>query len=288
MVTAASAGLEDELERRWLGAWVVTEVETYSDCAGLPTPNRVNDRRVHSRGRRQFKPGELAKVEGVDARRSRLDLRVVLAEPLLAARQEGPFTLYDEARCALELEVELPRALVKGDDVAGIERVLSPVLLRFDTEEEASKAKQWNRRRREPYPPGYERTLTEHAAWRARQMNSAVEAALGRARDEAVRVAERMGSDADYVGGLAKGIEVGRGARASTCEQLVARNLSPPVRPAQSAGAPAAAAQSRWTQGFQDGQTLALSLDQMKRLPGCFVPVPETPASATSDQASRR
>jgi hypothetical protein len=282
MSTAAPAGLEDELEARWLGAWVVTAVETYSDCAGLATPNRLNGRRVHSRGRRAFKPGEVARVEKVDAKRSRLDLRVALAEPLLASRQDGPFTLYDEVQCPMELEVELPRAMVKGDDMAGIEKLLSPILLRFDTEDEAKRAKLWNRRRRDPYPQGYERTLAEHAAWRAQQTNAAVEAALERAREEAGRVAERMGSDADYVAGFVKGVEAGRGARSPSCEQLVNRNLAPPVRSGQAAGAAANAAQTRWTQGFQDGQTLALSLDQLRRLPGCFVEVPE------EDRAARR
>jgi hypothetical protein len=280
LVTAAPAGLENDLEARLLGAWVVTAVETYSDCAGLATSNRLNGKRVHSRGRRPFKPGEIARVERVDAKRSRLDLRVTLAEPLLASRQDGPFTLYDEVQCPMELEVELPRAMVKGDDVAGIERLLSPVLLRFDTEDEAKRSKQWNRRRRDPFPQDYERTLAEHAVWRAEQTNASIEAALDRARDEASRVAERMGGDADYVTGFVKGIEAGRAARTPSCEQLVNRNLSPPVRASQTPGAAVSAAQTRWTQGFQDGQTLALSLDQLKRLPGCFVQVPEGDRSA--------
>lgn len=275
LVTAAPAGLEDDLEARLLGAWVVTAVETYSDCAGAATPNRLNGRRVHSRGRRHFKPGELARVERVNAKRSRLDLRVTLAEPLLASRQDGPFTLYDEVQCPMELEVELPRAMVKGDDVAGVERLLSPILVRFDTEDEAKGAKLWNRRRRDPYPQDYQRTLAEHAVWRAQQTNASIEAALERARDEASRVAERMGSDADYVGGFVKGIEAGRNARTPNCEQLVNRNLTPPVRADRTAGTAVTAAQTRWAQGFQDGQTLALSLDQMRRLPGCFVDVPE-------------
>lgn len=285
---APAGGLEDALESRWLGAWVVTQVETYSDCMGVYTNNRVNGRLVSSRSGRRFKPGELAKVEKVDAKRSRLDLHLTLQEPLLVSRQDGPFTLYDEARCHIELEVELPRKLVSKDDVNGIERALSPILVRFNTVEEAQQSQAWNRRQREPYPKDYERTLAEHAAWRAQQTNAAVQARLDRARDEAARVGERLSGDDNYLGGFARGVEAARAVNPGGCRDMLTRDLRPSaVRAPQ--GVPQALAnlagkseEGRWASGYQDGQILFFSLDMLRRLPQCFVPVPEVAGAAPS------
>ena len=62
-VVNVAGELERALQRRWLGAWVVTTVETYSDCGRAYTPNRLNGKLVSSRGQNQFRSGELAKLE---------------------------------------------------------------------------------------------------------------------------------------------------------------------------------------------------------------------------------
>ena len=54
---ALAGDVESSLETRWRGAWVVTEVETYSDCAGLATNNRVSGNLVTGRGRLRFHAG---------------------------------------------------------------------------------------------------------------------------------------------------------------------------------------------------------------------------------------
>lgn len=298
LVAPARAGrLEEALENRWLGAWVVTNVETYSDCAALRTHNRVNGKLVSGRGRYRFKPGELAKVEKVDAKRSRLDLHLSLEEPLLAARQDGPFTLYDEVRCHMELEVELPRKLVSGDDVNGIEQLLAPVLARFAAADEAQQSRAWNRRKMQAYPKDYERTLAEHAAWRAEQTNALVQSRLDRSRDEAARVTERLNGDADYLAGLARGVEAARGVSPGGCSDLIARD---PARAASQAPQNLVAqvtSKDRWGRGYQDGQILFFSLDGLRRLPSCFVPVPRlaeagvpapgSPPAGTPSRAAR-
>ena len=48
---SVASDLERKLESRWRGTWVVTTVETYSDCLGVYNNNNVNGRLVSSRGR---------------------------------------------------------------------------------------------------------------------------------------------------------------------------------------------------------------------------------------------
>ena len=111
---AFAGGIEKDINKRWLGAWVVTRSEMYSDCNAVYTQNRINGSLVSGRGARRFQPGELAKVTKVDAGRHRIDVRISLVEPVLLTYREGPFTLYDEASCRVELEVEVSRDQVKG------------------------------------------------------------------------------------------------------------------------------------------------------------------------------
>ena len=47
---------------------------------------------------------------------------------------------------------------------------------RFSHREHESVARAFNRRKREAYPADYDRTLAEHAAWKARQANAEVQA----------------------------------------------------------------------------------------------------------------
>ena len=63
--------LERSIESRWRGAWVLTTVDTYSDCAGTYTNNHVNGKLVQGKGRFRFRPGELAQVQKIDLKRSR-------------------------------------------------------------------------------------------------------------------------------------------------------------------------------------------------------------------------
>ncbi len=88
-VSTLASKLERSLKSRWLGAWVVTTVETYSNCNGYYTANRMNGRLVNSRGGHRFERGELAKVVRVDAKRRRVDLLLSLPEPLLVPYNDG-------------------------------------------------------------------------------------------------------------------------------------------------------------------------------------------------------
>src|SRR5262245_39385729 len=174
-LTPTPAGdLEGAMESRWRGAWILTAVDTYSDCAGTYTNNHVNGQLVQGRGRLAFRAGELAQVQKVDLKRARADLLLSLPEPILVSYQDGPFTLYREARCLIELQVELPRPLVAKQNAEGVDQIVLGVVSRFSSQQEASRSRRWNRRERDPYPDDYDQTLAEHDAWKAEQANAAI------------------------------------------------------------------------------------------------------------------
>jgi hypothetical protein len=273
--------LQRSVEGKWRGAWVLTATDVYSDCAGLHTNNRVSGTLVSSRGRTRFRPGELAQVGKVDLKRSRVDILVGLPEPILVPYQDGPFTLYNEARCLVELNVELGSKV----DANGIDAALGAVLKRFNNQEEAQQARIYNRRKRDPYPAGYDRTLAEHAAWKAQQANAAVQSKLDKALEETGRLTDRLSSEPDYLKGFAAGVEAMRAVDLGKCGDLMSRDFTN-VAPAQKSVAVAGfsgEAAARYGRGFLDGQRLVYGLECLRRLPQCMVPVPEVPG----DRAAR-
>ena len=283
---ALASDLERKLESRWRGAWVITAVDTYSDCSGTHTNNNVSGTLVNSRGRLRFRPGELAQVGKIDVKRSRVDLFLGLPEPILTSYQDGPFTLFNETRCLLELDVELPRSLISGDNADGIDAALQALVRRFNSQDEAMQAKTWNHRKREAYPADYDRTLAEHAAWKAQQANLAIQARIDKAREETSRLADRVTSDPDYLKGFAAGIEAMRAVDLGQCNDLMTRDFAnvAPAPPRLAAGFGGDAA-GRYTRGYQDGQRLVFGLESLQRLPQCLVPAPQT--TAPPGQAQR-
>jgi hypothetical protein len=286
---ALAGQLEDALEARWRGAWVLMTTDIYSDCAGTYTRNDVNGELVRSRGRFRFRRGELAQVKDFDLERSGLELALSLPEPLLLPYEDGPFTLYKEVRCLASLDVELPRPVVKSNDPRRIEAALQPLLLRFASEEDAMLSRAWNRRVREEYPEDYDRTLARHAAWKAEQTNAAIQARIDQAAEETSRITGRVNSDHDYLKGFSAGIEAVRDIDISECDDLLRYTFQnivpkPPQVPAALLGPPAA----EFQRGFQDGGRLVFGLESMRQLPKCMVPVLEVPDEPPPPTRPRR
>jgi hypothetical protein len=268
----ASADLQRELAGRWRGSWVVLGVDVRSDCGGLYTNNRLNGRRVASSGSRSFATGELAQIDKVDLHRARIDVKLTLAEPVRVPWQDGPFTLYRQVSCRVELETELPRAAVAQGDVAAVERALAQALERYDARDEAEASRAWNRREVEPYPEDYDDTLAEHARWKAEQANAAVRERIGQAEAETHRLADRIESDTDYVTGFAEGVELARDLAWPACDAMVRGGAEAFL--ARTGTGEKTDAQRRHDRGFEDGQRLVVALELARRLPACFVAVP--------------
>lgn len=274
---AAAAGLEDELERAWVGAWVVVRVEVSSDCSGTYTNNEVRGRLVSSRGRHRFGDGELARVDKLNLRSERVDLYLSLAAAILVPRQDGPFTLYDERSCRVQLMVDVPRPVLK----AGVRREVDAVLLEaVERHESVAIARQsggWNRRERDPLPADYELTLARHAVWKAEETNRALARARQEALEQASSALERVGEDGDYLAGFAAGVEVQRRRSSPSCGSLVgARFDSDEQRPPRERQGDSPADRS-FKRGFRDGQLVLWATRLARAVEGCFVPVPPLP-----------
>jgi len=270
--TASAGDLQRELAGRWRGSWVVLEVGVRSDCSGTYTDNRLNGRRVSGSRALSFEVGELAQIDKIDLHRARLDLMLTLAEPMRVSWQDGPFTLYRQAACRVELQADLPRSAVAGGDVAAVERALSQALERYDARNEAEGSRSWNARQVEPYPEGYDATLAEHARWKAEEANAAVHDRIGQAQAETVRVTERIESDDAYLSGFAQGVELARDLAWPACEGMVRGGVEGFLT--RVPAGEKTDSQRRHDRGFEDGQRLVVSLELGKRLPGCLVSAP--------------
>lgn len=267
----AAADLESELNDRWRGAWVVLRVAGYSGCGDGYTDNVVRGGLVSGKGSHRFDAGELAVVHRVRLKRKRVEVLVDLAEPLLAPRRDGPFTLYDELLCNLELELPRPPG-PEGDRLETLDDRVLGILERHSDPDSARRSERWNRRQRQPYPPDYDRTLAEYEVWKATQINVAVQAKIDESLEEASRIVDRLDDEPEFLAGFARGVDEARdGYFGDDCGRLLELSRYSFVESAPKD-------ESRdWRRGFEEGQTLVFHLEVGRRLRHCFVPV--TPPS---------
>jgi hypothetical protein len=281
-VTFTHAGrIERELEARWRGAHVVLEVESRSHCNGRYSDNRINGRFSQGTGDQRFEAGELGHVENLDVKRSRVDVLVDISEPILVGYAAGPFTLYDERTCKVELEIEVPRELVREDDIDAIDELMQQTMDRFVTLDEALASDLWNGRERAEYPPDYEETLFAYEVWKVEQHNLAVEALLAESDAVLGAVSAAISSDRHYVEGFADGVESSRPSTATAaCDGVVTLNLGRPyVKPPRHLGGDD---EAQWRRGYADGYLLVRALHLRETLPGCFLEPPSAPRSASA------
>ena len=261
-----ASALEGELRSRWLGAWVVLRAEVGSDCDDLFTNNKVIDGRSVHGAKHSLPPGELAKVVKLYVKRKRIDVFVELAEPWRASRVDGPFELFDQVSCRVELQVAAPRVVIKSGDSARAAELLGRILERHESREAAAASQLWNRRRVEPLPAGYQETLARYESWLEERLIVDLQTRLDRALDEAADIVERAQRSEDYALGLAAGLGRSRSSRPSgDCESLVDESFY-----ALSADAPDELDERDWEAGYRDGQRLAFTIALADRLEGCL------------------
>jgi hypothetical protein len=268
LAASATASTESELNSRWRGVWAVIGVDAFSDCSGNYTNNEVRERRVSAKGEHRFGPGELAKVYKINLKRKQVEVLVDLVEPLLVAHREGPFTLYDDLDCRVELQIKLPRS-VNRNSLRELDDLIGGILDRHQSAAAAESSANWNGRQREPFPEDYEETLYEYERWRAERVNAEVAARIESSIEEAARLVDRLDNDADYLEGLGAGVDRARDKSFDkNCEQLLSMSISSFVS-SGSSDSPRA-----FRDGYRDGQKLVFYLEVARRLKSCFLPPP--------------
>jgi hypothetical protein len=269
----ALADLERDLAAHWRGAWVLTRVETSSDCTSVYTDTDVRGDLVTGKGRRRFAAGELARVDKVGVKVDRIDLFLAIAEPILEPHTEGPFTLHDERRCRVQLKVDVPKALVRRADPVAVGEILARAVERFAREDEARAATTWNRREREPLPAEYEETLARYHAWKIEQEAVRLTAVQGRALDELARLKRAILDDPVYLGGFAAGVAAGRDWSPGACAALSHHgpSSSPPAPPEAHA---TERDRDLWRRGWEDGRDLAAALAVLRVARECLAELP--------------
>jgi len=271
-VSAAASDLEDRLRARLKGAWATIDVEVYSNCSSTYSDNHMGPAGVTSKADRRFEPGELAKIDKVKVKRSRVDLLTTLAVRVLTPYTDGPFELYNVLECQVQLIFDVPRSVIKSGDTDAVFEAIDRALTTHADQDSAMDSSQWNGRRRQPFPEDYDLTLARHQRWKAEQTNAAVATGIDRASEKAADIADDIDRDPDYLDGFAAGAEEMRHIHLDDCEDLIdASFYSWDEDPPSDMSA-------TWKRGFDDGQRLVFHLILLRELRHCYVPVPADPA----------
>lgn len=300
------------LEERWEGSWVVVDARVFSGCWEFYTDNRIRGGEVAFGGGRwkkrlarfrsllpssaaseavgppdrgegrSFEPGELGTVSGVKVKGGRVDLLVDLQPRVLVPYTHGPFTLYRVADCRVQLQFEVDEEAIERQDLAEIERVLTSTLTRFESEDAARAAPEWNRRPDDSYPDGYERTYERYVAWRNDEIDSGLAVAWRALAD----LGGRLQLSTWYLESYSDGVRAVEGVvHGADCERLVGSDFETfRRRPrgdevtgakgvlldlASSAAGQPGTYKALNARGYEDGQRLAYELAMLQQLPGC-------------------
>jgi hypothetical protein len=226
---SSASELGDRLGRELKGGWGVLEVEVYSACGGTYSDNHA---------------------------------------PLRVSQMDGPFELFDQRSCKVQLMVYVPRELVKKADLEGLLTEVKKHITLYASRDDAELSGDWNGREIEPLPDDYDQTLHRHAVWKAEQTNTAVREGIEHALSEAAEAVEDLDDDADYLAGFGEGAEEMGEFSITSCDSLLRISYSSYHKNAPSD-------QSRgWRDGWNDGQKLVFHVLLADRLRSCLVPVP--------------
>ncbi len=267
---AAASAAEDELRGYWIGRWVVLRTGALSNCDERYTDNRMRGPVPDSRGRHRFEPGELGRIDNLTLQRSRIDLLVTLAEPLRVELRDGPFQLFEQLECRVELELPAQRAAVRQGAVQQLDALIRNTLERYEDRASAAASPSWNRRQVEPLPADHEERLAAYFAWKQEQLYLALRERLAAALDRAADIAHRVDDSVAYARGLARGAREGDRDRFldADCAEL------PSVRLSERRGTAPDQLDERgkreWRDGFEDGQRLLFEITLARRLERCL------------------
>ena len=214
---APASELGARLDHELKGGWGVLGVEVHSGCGDTYSDNLVGAMGVSSKAPHRFAVGELVRVDDVKLKRRRVDLLLTTAAPLRVSWMEGPYELFEQRPCRVQLIVPVPRELRKSADLESLLSEVGRHILFFPTLDDARRSTGWNGRLTEPFPEDYEVTLHLHAIWKAEEMNAAVQLGIDHALTEAAETAEDMDDDHEYLAGFSAGAELMSSFTVTSC-----------------------------------------------------------------------
>ena len=267
---AAAAGAERALRAAWVGRHVVLRTAALSNCAERYTNNRLRGTQPSSGGRHRFDPGEVGRVDNLHLQRARVDLLLTLVEPLRVELRDGPFQLFEQLECRVELEVPAPREAVRRGAVERLDGLLADVVEPAGDRAAAEASPLWNRRRVEPLPEDHEERLAAYQAWKQEQLYLALRGRLAEALERASDIAAGTDRGVAYAQGLVAGARDYDADRlySAPCVEL------PGTRFSGGWGKPPDDLEEEderdWKDGYEDGQRLRFEVALARRLERCL------------------
>jgi hypothetical protein len=260
LATAASADVEDSLRARLRGRWALVRSPIASECTGHYTDNVVSGRRASGPGPVMLPAGELVSIDNVDVGPlAGLSVNLGLLVPYRVSIVDGPYTLYEQRPCRVQLKFDVPREVRK--DAARAEEAILGVLEAHDSESAARRSEAWNRREPEALPEDSEEVWAEYRVWKAAQVNLAVRRKLDEVLAETQATLRSMREEPDYLESFALGVASRRYESPGDCDAL----LQASFYVSGSGGAS--------QRGWEDGQRVAWAAAVARGLGGCFLDV---------------
>ena len=255
-VSVASADVEGELRAELVGRFALTKGALLSECTDSYTNVEVAGGRASGGRGARFEAGELARIDNVKAGAfSGLDLYLSFAVPYLLSFEDGPFTLYEEWRCRVQLEFQVERE-VRRDRAKALASIATAVET-FDNEEAAKRAG-WNRRVTEPFPADWEQTKRRYQAWKIEERNRRVRAKSEEVLEVANQVLSSISDDEKYLASFGAGAKA-RSDSWSSCEAMLDASFK-------------VSGSGDERDGWADGQKLAWATRLAHELQECYFP----------------
>ncbi len=253
------ADAEGDLRAHWQGSIVLLRTPTRSECTDHFTDNAVSGGRVVKGEGLGFAAGEIANVDKIEVTWTRIDVSLTLLEPFRVTWKDGPYTLYDQRRCRVQLNLEVPREVRKDSAkaIAAVAELLDP----FASAAAARHAAAYNRRQVEPYPADWDRTRAEYEAWHAARINAAVHDRIETLSAEGQAMLDRARDDGDYLRCFGKGARSRSYQTFGSCPAVLDSYFI-------------ASGSCENQRGFEDGQHLAWAIGMVRALNACTVPAP--------------
>ncbi|MEO8503049.1 MAG: hypothetical protein ABI609_04045 [Acidobacteriota bacterium] len=251
------ADAEKDLQRTWHGAFVLTRTPLFSECTDHFTDNGVVQGRVSAGKNLHFSPGEIATIDKVEVTWTRIDVSLTFLEPFRVSWKDGPYTLYDQRRCRVQLNMDLPRDVRK--DATKASAAIAAMLQTFPSEALARRAADYNKRKVEAYPAGWERTKAEYETWRVTHLNARIQEKIDTLLRESQDALDRGRDDDEYLKCFGKGARTRSYQSFGSCDSLLNDYFL-------SSGS------CDNQRGYDDGERLAWTLGIVRALQACLVP----------------